>query len=249
MDKPKIAQGATISSVDHAINLIEVLAERGSATVSELAQETSLPRPTIYRLLNTLAQRGITGSEQKKHHLTLRLYELAVTARSTDRLLMRVHPILERIVSVTGLTAHFAVLDDDAAAFVAKKDGPGARTMASRVGWRGPLHCTAVGKVLMSETRTPENLKLPKHTERTIVEYAALVSELDTVRLQGFALDDEELLTGLRCVSIAWRDGETLLGAISVSGRVDEIGKPDGLARTLEKLLAHNQACRTAPVT
>ncbi|SCZ73588.1 transcriptional regulator, IclR family [Epibacterium ulvae] len=237
MDKPKIAQGTTISSVDHAIKLIEVLAERGSATVSEIAQETSLPRPTIYRLLNTLAQRDITGSEQKKHHLTLRLYELAVTARSTDRLLMRAHPILERIVSATGLTAHFAVLDDDAAAFVAKKDGPGARTMASRVGWRGPLHCTAVGKALMAETRIPENLKLPKHTERTIVDFDALVSALDTIRRQGFSVDDEELLTGLRCVAVAWRDGETLLGAISVSGRTEEIGKPNETARILMELL------------
>lgn len=220
----------TINSVDHAITLIEMLSEYGSATVSEIARKTGLPRPTVYRLLRTLQARGITYADGKRHHLTLRLHELGVRARSTDQLQQRIQPILDRIVEETGSTTHFAILDEDAAAFVAKRDGPSAMAMASRIGWRGPLHCTAVGKALLSETEPPDDLNLSVHTGRTITDLMRLKDALATVRRNGYAVDDEELLPGLRCVAVPLREGKALIGAISVSGRVEEIDDPAELA-------------------
>ncbi|WP_193182955.1 IclR family transcriptional regulator [Nisaea sediminum] len=236
MAKPKSTSGV-ISSVDHAVDLIEMLSVHGTATVSEIARTTGLPRPTVYRLLRTLAARKITGMDGKRHHLTLRLHELGVRARSVDMFQQRVQPILDRIVAATGLTAHLAVRDGNTAAFVAKRDGPEAMPMASRIGWRGPLHCTAVGKVLLAEDDSQPELPLVRQTNQTIVDPSLLAKALEDVRRDGYALDDEELLPGLRCVAVPWRDGEALIGAISVSGRSDEVADPAGLAEVLRNNL------------
>lgn len=237
MTTPGSVSAGTISSVHHAIGVIEMLSKHGTATVSEIARSTELPRPTVYRLLRTLEARRITAVDGKRHYLTLRLHELGVTARSVDQLQLRVQPILDRIVAATGLTAHLAIRDEQSAAFVAKRDGPEAMPMASRIGWRGPLHCTAVGKVLLAETGLPEDLALIAQTGRTITDPVQLADALTSVRRDGFAVDDEELLPGLRCVALPWRDGEALLGAISVSGRTEQIDDPAHLATIVRSLM------------
>lgn len=237
MTNPFAASAGTISSVEHAISVIELLSSQGAATVSEIARATGLPRPTVYRLLNTLEARRITAKDGKRHALTLRLYELGVTARALDQLQLRVQPILDRIVAVTGLTAHFAIRDEDTAAFVAKRDAPGAMPMVSRIGWRGPLHCTAVGKVLLAETGLPEDLALVAQTSRTLTDPAHLAEAVKQAHRDGFAIDDEELLPGLRCVAVPWQDGRTLLGAISVSGRTADLKDPADLAAAMRSTM------------
>lgn len=237
MTNPFVAGVGTISSVEHAISVIEVLSSQGAATVSEIARATALPRPTVYRLLRTLEARRITAIDGKRHYLTLRLHELGVTARALDQLQLRVQPILMRIVAATGLTAHLAIRDEDTAAFVAKRDAPGAMPMVSRIGWRGPLHCTAVGKILLGETGLPEGLVLAPQTSRTLTDHAHLAEAVRRVHRDGFALDDEELLPGLRCVAVPWQDGRTLLGAISVSGRTAEVEEPADLAAAIRSAM------------
>jgi len=238
MANTPVSTPGTVSSVDHAFALIEMLAEHGTATVSEIARATNLPRPTVYRLLRTLEARQITAATGKRHHLTLRLHELGVTAHSLDKLQLRVQPILDRVVAATGLTAHLAIRDENAAAFVAKRDAPGAMPMASRIGWRGPLHCTAVGKVMLSQSGAPDSLDLTAQTARTITDRGRLAEALESVRRDGVAVDDEELLPGLRCVAVPWRDGAALLGAISVSGRTGDIPDPRKTATELSALVA-----------
>lgn len=237
MTNPSAAIG-TINSVEHAISVIELLSDQGTATVSEIAHATGLPRPTVYRLLSTLEARRITAKVGKRHALTLRLHELGVTARALDKLQLRVQPILDRIVAATGLTAHFAIRDGDTAAFVAKRDAPGAMPMVSRIGWRGPLHCTAVGKILLGESGLPDGLVLTQQTSRTLTDPLHLAEAVKQAHRDGFALDDEELLPGLRCVAVPWQDGRTLLGAISISGRTAELRDPAELAATIRSVMS-----------
>jgi IclR family acetate operon transcriptional repressor len=224
-----------VNSVDHALRLIACLAEAERPQgVSDLARALDLPRPTIYRLLGTLLEHQVVVRDDKSYRLGLRLLELGGKALSAVSLQAVCLPFLTELVERTGETAHFAVLDGEQAGYVAKVDSAHPIRMSSHVGWRGPLHATAVGKVLLAWS-PPELLAritsgaLTRYTEQTIVDADVLAAEIAKVRRQGFAIDSEELLDGLVCIAAPVRSGARLVGAASVSGpalRVRQQVKP-----------------------
>jgi len=217
----------TVNSVDHALRLIALLAEPGrqAATVSDLARALELPRPTLYRLLATLAEHQFVVRDGKGYRLTLRLLQLGETVLSAGALQAVCRPYLAELSAATGETVHFAVLDGDKAGYVAKIEGEHAIRMFSRTGWRGPLHATAVGKVLLAWSG-PDLLAglagttLERYTGHTLTDHEALADEVRAVRRRGYAVDRQELLDGLLCIAAPALAGERLIGSVSISGPV-----------------------------
>ncbi|NIE82372.1 MULTISPECIES: IclR family transcriptional regulator [unclassified Burkholderia] len=217
---------ATVNSVEHAIRLLELMAESPNVlSVSQMAQSLALPRATIYRLLRTLMQCGWVIQDDKVYRLSLRLAGLFrdVGDGAGAALAERLTPLLHQLVSETGETAHFAALDGDSVVYLAKVDSAHPIRMFSRVGWRGPLHATGAGKILLAWTdgslfsRVCER-ELERFTPNTIVDKDRLQKELAKIRKQGYALDAEELIDGLTCVAVPVMDGEQIRGAISIAG-------------------------------
>ncbi len=233
---------ATVNSVEHAIRLVELLASSTNALgVSQMAQSLDLPRATIYRLLKTLAQREWVIQEGKTYRLSFRLTGLfgnaGVSAQAA--LARRMAPLLHQLVNETGETAHFAVLDGDRVVYLAKVDSPHPIRMFSQIGWRGPLHATGVGKVLLASSEPSLlsrvcNQALERFTPNTIVEKERLLAELALVRKQGYAIDAEELIEGLTCVAVPVISAEQVRGAISVAGPTARLGHPGRLAEILK---------------
>ncbi|VVE90234.1 IclR family transcriptional regulator [Pandoraea bronchicola] len=233
---------ATVNSVEHAVRLVELLAGSTNALgVSQIAQSLDLPRATIYRLLKTLAQREWVVQEDKTYRLSFRLTGLfgdaSVSAQAA--LAKRMTPLLHHLVNETGETAHFAVLDGDRVVYLAKVDSPHPIRMFSQIGWRGPLHATGAGKVLLAaaESRLLSRIcdhGLERFTPNTIVEKERLQAELAQVRKQGYAIDAEELIEGLTCVAVPVISAEQVRGAISVAGPTARLGNPRTLAKRLK---------------
>lgn len=125
------------------------------------------------------------------------------------------------IVNKTGETAHIGVLDRDMALLIAKVDSDNPFRMMSYIGWRAPLHCCALGKVLLAYNKDQslvESIDLVRYTPNTIVDLSALRIELDRIRTQGWAIDDEEAEQGLRCYAAPIRNFEgEVIATISVS--------------------------------
>ena len=215
----------TINSVSHAIKVLELLAERGSLGLSTLSEEVSLPRATALRVLNTLSQHGLVTRDGKKYRLTLRLLDIALNIQSAGHLQAVTEPLLRELVSRTGETAHFAVLDGDCAGYIAKVDSPHPLRMFSRVGWRGPLHATGLGKAMLPyvDPTVRKQLSLTRYTAHTITTHAALEREVQRIAAQGYAVDDEELIDGLRCFAVPITSGVRLLGALSVAGPASRV--------------------------
>lgn len=220
----KQAQG--VNSVDHALRLITHLAERASvhgATMAELSEGLGLPRPTLYRLLATLQAHDLVVRVNKRYRLTLRLAALAQAAFSSSGIQTLCQPYLNELARQTGETTHFAILDGDRAGYIAKVDGAHAIRMTSHVGWRGPLHATAAGKILLAWSS--EELRnaflqgpLERFTACTLTEPEKLRAQIDLIKRQGYALDDQELLEGLVCVAAPVVADGWLVGAVSISG-------------------------------
>jgi len=233
---------ATVNSVEHAIRLVELLASSVNPPgVSQMAQALDLPRATVYRLLKTLAQREWIIQEDKTYRISFRLAGLfhGAGAGAEAALAERMTPLLHQLVNETGETAHFAVLDGDRVVYLAKVDSPHPIRMFSQNGWRGPLHATGVGKVLLASTEAKFLSRicdqgLERFTPNTIVEKEKLQAELAQIRKQGYALDAEELIDGLTCVAVPVFSGEQVRGAISVAGPTARLGNPKALAKILK---------------
>lgn len=225
------AAAGTINSVDHALRLIEALHAAQPLSVSELARCLGLPRPTVYRLLRTLGCHGLLVQEGTAYRLSLRLLELASTALSASALQVAAQPVLAGLAARTGETAHFAVLDGDRVGYVAKVESAHPIRMFSHVGWRGPLHATGVGKVLLAWS-DPSLLKRvldsarEAFTQHTLTGAGELVEEVEQVRARGYATDRQELIDGLVCIAAPVLAGPRLVGAVSVAGPVARLADP-----------------------
>lgn len=233
---------ATVNSVEHAIRLVELLARSAPMlSVSQMAQSLDLPRATVYRLLKTLAQQEWIVQEDKTYRLSLRLSGLfhGAGAGAEVALAERVTPLLQQLVNETGESAHFAALDGDRVVYLAKVDSPHPIRMFSQIGWRGPLHATGVGKVLLAAAEAKYLPRLcdeglARFTPHTIVDGTQLQAELARIRQQGYALDAEELIEGLTCVAVPLVSENRVCGAISVAGPTARIGDPKALAKILQ---------------
>lgn len=212
-----------VQSVDRALSLLEQLAELGGiATLSELADRSGLPAPTIHRLMATLRDGGYVRQERSRRYaLGAKLVGLG---ESAGRLLGSwVKPTLSALVEETGETANMAMLDGDQVVYLAQVPSKHSMRMFTEVGRRVDVHCTAVGKVLVAGL--PDTVVrgilarrgMTRHTVNTITDPDAFIAHLDRVRELGYATDEAEQELGVRCAAVVTAGGAARV-ALSVSG-------------------------------
>jgi DNA-binding IclR family transcriptional regulator len=138
---------------------------------------------------------------------------------------------IHSLAEATNETVQLAILDHLSVLYIRVRESRQAVRMSTGLGSRAPAHCTSVGKALLAfqpaevVQQVIEN-GLKRYTENTITEAAALLAELATVRQKGYALDDEEIEVGLRCVAAPIRDHTgQVTAAISVAAPVQRMSK------------------------
>lgn len=217
-----------IQSVIKALDIMECLAAAGQPlSAQEVAQRCSLSRPTAYRHLTTLLDRGYVTNCQDSSHYQIGAQVLSLSKSFLERLdlpeLARAD--LRELSRVSQETAHLAVLDGTEMLYVGKVDGPQSVRMHSVIGTRNPLYCTAMGKAVLAFLSPEERdmllreITLAPRTSNTITDRAALATHLELVRTRGFAIDDMENEEGIRCIGVPIFDHTgSVIAAISVSG-------------------------------
>ena len=221
--QPSPAARGGVQSLDRAFLLLEAVANAGgSARLTELAASTGFPLPTIHRLVRTLVAGGYLRQEpSRRYALGPRLIRLGESAARVLGTWARPH--LQELVAEIGETANMATLEGDQAVYTAQVPSEHSMRMFTEVGRRVTAHSTGVGKALLSQLDDEEVLQLlrrtgmPALTARTITAPEALLGELAQVRERGYAMDDGEHESGVRCVAVPVRDAPTRV-AISVSG-------------------------------
>jgi IclR family acetate operon transcriptional repressor len=219
-----MAANEGVNSVVHTIRILEQFKNGEGLSATEISKLVGIPRATTYRLLKTLVLHQILiQSEDKKYRLTLRLMELGNAALAIPSLQQVIYPYLVSLVDITGETGHFSVLDGYNVGYIAKKESPHPFRMLSYVGWRGPLHATASGKILLSfaDAAFIDHVLgqgMQAFTSYTIKNPILFKQEIAKIRMEKFAVDDEELSEGLLCFSVPVFLGEKRIAALSVSG-------------------------------
>ncbi|PLX90149.1 MAG: IclR family transcriptional regulator [Desulfuromonas sp.] len=217
-----------IQAVSHALDLLEQFHDDvDELGVTELSKRLKLHKNNVFRLLATLESRGYIEQNKatENYRLGLKALELGQTFIKQMGLLRQAKPILDQVVGKCNETSYVAIFKEGYVVYLDVVETDMTVRVVSRVGSRLPAYCTAAGKVhlaFMSEDEINELLpsnQLQGYTTTTIASREALMKELSKVAEQGYAIDDEELDLGVRCIAAPIRDyTRRIVGALSISG-------------------------------
>jgi len=217
-----------VQVLDRAVEILDVLGSRDNDwSLVELSASIGLHKSTVHRLVMVLERQRLVAKnpETGRYRLGLKLFELGARAIASTNLREQCRPHLLQVVYETEETVHLCVLDEGEVLYVEKMEPQRSVRMASHVGRRCSVHCTAVGKAILAEIPAPEIDEILRRrgmqpmTRKTITTPAELKAELERVRHRGYAIDDEEHEEGVRCVGVVVHDySQRPIAAISVSG-------------------------------
>lgn len=220
-----------VQTIERISAILDLVGENPQGmSIRGLASQLGLPKGTVHRLLSSLTYFGYIRQDAatKNYFLGLKLLDLAGLVASQLDLRKIAEPLLHALADRTRETVHMVVWDQGEVVYIEKVEPPlemGGLRMASRVGSRNPAHSCAVGKALLSHLSEDEladfiaSKGLTARTPNTITDETALRHELQGIRGQGYAVDDEENEKGIRCVGapVLGQTGR-LVAAVSVSG-------------------------------
>jgi IclR family transcriptional regulator, KDG regulon repressor len=225
-----------INSILRASNILRCfLGEKSHLKISEISRQLGLDRSTTYRILLSLEKCGFVEKDKRtgEYSLGLSTFEIGNTYLRRMDFIKISKPIMTELALKVQETIHLAVLSDTEILYVDKVDSPRTLGVMSKIGQRGPLHCTALGKVLLAfqpeseQTKTIRKIRLTPLTPRTITSKQKLVEELKAIRKQGYSLDHREIEQEVECIGAPIQDHlGNVIAALSISGPQKKIGTP-----------------------
>ncbi|WP_026574582.1 IclR family transcriptional regulator [Bacillus sp. UNC438CL73TsuS30] len=217
-----------VKSVDRALTIISLVSKRKEGMgVTELAANLDLNKSSIFRLLSTLADHGFIeqNPETKKYRLGYKYLELSSMLLESIDLRTQAKPFLEELESQFNEVIHLTVYDQGEVIYIEKLEGSETLRTHSQVGRRAPMHCTAVGKVILAHLPLNEIVDiidkygLPKQTEQTITDKDSFFKELGKIRNEGIGKEVEENEPGVSCIAAPIFDHrKKITAAVSISG-------------------------------
>ncbi|WP_018334445.1 IclR family transcriptional regulator [Actinomycetospora chiangmaiensis] len=215
-----------VQSVDRAMAILEIIAERGEAGISDIAAALDVHKSTASRLVAALEHRSLVEQhgERGKYALSFGLIRLAAATTARLDVARLGQPVCRRLADSLGETVNIAVSDGEAGITVAQESGTASVVSENWVGRRTPLHASSAGKVLLAWMETEDRRRvlrrpLQRFTEETIVTPGALRLELARVFDEGFARSFEELEVGMHAVAVPVFSADGTVGSsLSVTG-------------------------------
>lgn len=207
--------------------VLEILLEhRFPMSMSEISEKLDFYPSTVHRILDTLKYGGYVEQNPitQKYQLGLKLLELGMGKLHQIDLVKEAKPFLRELAKKCNETVHLGVLEDTNVLYLAKEESSQTIRMISYVGRRAPVHCTALGKVLLAYLPSTERnkilarIELSKLTENTITDRGQLERELNTIVQKGFGMDREENEKDVRCIAAPVKDYQgRVIAAVSIS--------------------------------
>ncbi|MDR1418874.1 MAG: IclR family transcriptional regulator [Treponema sp.] len=216
---------------------MEILSILGSSQtvefgITDIAFRMGLNKSTVFGLVSTLQKRGYVeqNRETKRYRLGIKLFEMGSLVQRRMDVRTEAKPYCQELSEKYSCTVHVAAFYDFEVVYIDKVDSPDVVVQYSQLGRRAPMYCTGVGKAILANLSLEERelfykkVVMQKYTAKTITTRENLEKELQTIHKCGYAVDDEEIQPGLRCVAapIFNHQGHPL-AAISVSKLLSRI--------------------------
>lgn len=226
---PTPSRSLSNQSTEKALSILELLAGSfGPMRLRDISDTLDMNTSTALRFLNSLQSCGYVAQEAgtQRYYLTFKICRVASQMQSHTELQPLARPFMQALSQKLNETLCLSVEQDMYMVFVDIIMRQNQRLMnIQQIGNRSPLHSTGIGKLLLlnySEEQLDGLIArrgLTRYTEHTITTKAALLSELETVRRQGYAMDDEENELGARCMACPIRNYTgAIVAGISITG-------------------------------
>ena len=225
--------------------MLEAVAEQPDGlSNAEISRKLQIPKSSASYILRTLETLNYVNRDPEtgKYRVGLKILSLSRGALSGIDVREVALPIMRHLVEKTNLTCHLAILDGPDAVYIEKVEPTGFLRVDTWVGRRMKVHATSVGKALAAHI-PQEKLEhiisqsgMEKRTSKTITTLPRLLKELEKVRTQGYAVDDEENNMGARCLGAPVFNQQGMIeAAVGLSGTINQVNSQT-MPRILEAL-------------
>ncbi len=213
-----------LQSLTRGLKALDYLrASPEAARLTEVAAALGVDKSNAAHVLKTLVAAGYAEQDERRRYAVT---PKAAPARPNPHSLEAIvavkeawRPVLDHLVAMTGECAHLAALVGERVWYIDKVNSRLPLKVDHQIGSLAPLHCTALGKAFLAFGRTPLPAELVGYTPRTLTTQRALTEDLARTRSLGYATDDEEFTTGIRCVARPiYDDSGFMIAAVGLSG-------------------------------
>ncbi len=225
------SKGQTVQSLERGLDALDLAFANGVKPI-DVASALGIDRSSAYRLLFTLAQKGYLYQDEQSHKFfphpnkfIAMASRLSATSKWPDVGLKR----LKRLRDITNETANLGILEGQHISYVGQELAPDSVIIVNLLGRTRPANCSALGKVILAflppEQLTDwlEKFVLVKLTARSIVDVLSFKEQLVDIRNQGYAIDDEETMDGIRCLAVPIVDYAGFpVGSMGISGPISQ---------------------------
>lgn len=221
-------------SLKKALDILEVMVDlTAPARLQDIAQKADMSPSTVLRFLNTFIDFGYAKQDPDTslYYLTLKLADLGNRNRINYPFQGSLRKYIKDIATHFNESSSLCIEDNMQMVYIATEEGPSHMLQTlSRIGRIAPMHSTGVGKIFLtqySDTKLDELVKkrgLAKLTEKTITSLPELKAEIEKVRKQGYAFDEEECEIGVRCVAVPIKEySGKIVAAMSISAPITRL--------------------------
>lgn len=222
-----------VQSLERALGLLNILSEYPDGIqITRLSELAGLSKSTVHRLLSTLQAMNYVVKDQdtELYKIGLQLLYLSRNILNNIDITQIAKPYLEKLSADVNETVHLCIEDNGEVMYIDKIESNQTIRLVSRIGSRAPTYCTGVGKILLSGMGKDEYEKavtlnsFEPRTAKTITSKKELDVEINTVKKQGYALDNIENEQGIRCIAGPIYDFHgRIIASFSISGPSNRI--------------------------
>jgi len=216
-----------VQSLDKAIGVLKVVSDGSGLSLSEVADSSGIPAPTVYRALITMQKHGVVEFDETTQlwRVGVEAFRIGSSFLSNTGISQQARPVMNRLMQDTGETANLGTISGGEVVFLSQVETHQPIRAFFRPGTHGSIHASGIGKALFSFQDAEQaadmarQIRFDRFTDKTIADIDQLMAMRDASLRNGYAVDDEERTPGMRCVAapIFNSFGEAV-ASVSVSG-------------------------------
>jgi DNA-binding IclR family transcriptional regulator len=195
-------------SLENGIQALMFLATKRVAGVTEIAKALQFNKSTAYRIMETLRKFNfVEKNKTSKYKIGPTVLKLAEHYYSSKLIVSVAKPFIQNLAKITGESMHLAVLANDSAVIVEQIMSDSRIVVNARIGNAEPIQYSSVGKCLMAYMKKNDLERIlnvivfKEYTEHSVKNREELLKQLETIRQQGYAIDDKEICEDIICVA------------------------------------------------